>query len=439
MTARPRLAIVAAAVAVVTIVLVLISPLRQTSGDTVPARIGGAVLRCAGSFDLSHVEWIAGQTTRGKLFYYMQRDQLADYTSIFGPAPAVVDAVALIGTGDELSDDTLRERERWGAAVLVAIAAALLVIAAAARQSLRRSAVVGLAAALSFAGAATLGQGLWQATVALPCLAGAIATLAWRDRLPRLAIITPALLALAVMIRPTIAPLVLGVGLAWAIPTRSSRTWIVAAVIALVAVAPLVAWNAIHLKSPLPIGQLGGNARVAGKVFELGGVGRGLAGLLASPSRGLVWFAPIVFVGVGIAIRDRRDRWIAGGIVLQLLAMATFFKWSGGLAYGPRLLAEATWVAIWLAMGTVTLSRRMSWIASAMLAITIAVGWLGLWRFDPDQWETRRLPESHADAYWDFVDSPIRSAIAPPATMVDTFDSPIADLRCEGRNLRIRR
>ena len=432
---RGRLA-AAAAVGLVTIVVAVLAPLRQTSGDAVPGRIGGAVLRCAGTFDLDRVEWIHDETSHNRIFYYLQRDHVDEYTSIFGPAPAVADAIALIGTSDELSDETLRSRERWGAAVLGAIAAAVLVIAAAARHGLRRSMLVGGVAALSFAGAATLGQGLWQATVALPFVAGAIALLAWRDRTPRLAVATPALLAIAVMIRPTIAPLVLGLGIVWAIPTRSIRTWLVATAIALVAVAPFVVWNAIHLYSPLPIGQWGGNMRTAGKVFEPAGTGRGLAGLLVSPARGLVWFAPIVFVGVVLAIRDRTYRWIAGGVILQLVAMAGFYKWSGGLAYGPRLLAEATWVAIWLALGTVELSRRSRWIAGVAIAITVAVGWLGLWRFDPDQWETRRLPESHADAYWDFVDSPIRAAVSP-AYGKATLDSPALGLRCGDGDLRI--
>ena len=41
----------------------------------------------------------------------------------------------------------------------------------------------------------------WQATTALPCLVGALATLAWRERLPRLALATPALIALEALSR----------------------------------------------------------------------------------------------------------------------------------------------------------------------------------------------------------------------------------------------
>jgi hypothetical protein len=41
------------------------------SGDTVPARIGGAVLRCAGSFDLNHVDWVKKETSRGRIWYWL--------------------------------------------------------------------------------------------------------------------------------------------------------------------------------------------------------------------------------------------------------------------------------------------------------------------------------------------------------------------------------
>jgi hypothetical protein len=344
----------------------------------------------------------------------------------------VIDRVAIIGTGDELSDDTLRSRERWAAAVLLAIAAALLVLAAAVRHGLVRSAATGAVAALSFAGCATLGQGLWQATTALPALAAAVCVLAWRDRRPRRAIVVPALLAVAILARPTITPLALGVGLTWALPVRTLRPWLVAAGLALVVAAPFVVWNAIHVNSPLPLGQWQTNARATDHVFTLGGIARGIAGLVASPARGLVWFAPIVLAGTAWGLRDRKLRWIGAGIVLQLVVMSSFFKWHGGLAFGPRLMAEATWVAVWLAIAACDVPRVLLAIATG---VTIVVGLIGLWRFDPDQWETRRLPERDARAYWDFIDSPIRSAVTPPDTMRDTFDAPRHGLRCEGGKL----
>ena len=50
-----------------------------------------------------------------------------------------------------------------------------------------------------------------------------------------------------------------------------------------------------------------------------------------------------------------------------------------------------TWVAIWLALGATNIPRVAIAIATT---ITVAVGLLGLWRWNGDQWETRRLPET---------------------------------------------
>jgi hypothetical protein len=418
------------ALAVVTIALCVLSPLRQTSGDAAAGRVSAAVLRCTGTFDVSRAEWIAKYTSRGRILYWMQRDESREYTSVFGPAPAVVGAIALadFGEGATIDDESLRARERAAAAVLLALAAALLAIAMGARASVARSIAAGALAAASFAGAATLGQGLWQATVALPFLAGALAALAWRDQRPRAALATPALLVVAVMIRPTIAPLALGLGVAWALPTRDFRTWIIAAAIAVVAAAPFVVWNAIHLNSPLPLGQWTGNTRIETSVFSPLRLVHGLPGLVASPSRGLLWFAPIAILGMvlGFVRGDRTARIIAGGVVLQLVVMAMFFKWHGGLAFGPRMLAEATWLAIWLALAY----PGARWLERACAAITVAVGLLGLALYTPDRWETRRKPEIDDSAFWDVADSPLTALVIDHETKPTTDSDPVPAYRC---------
>jgi hypothetical protein len=469
---RARLGLAAFAIAIVAVVLAAASPLRETSGDTVPGRIGGLVLRCGGTFDAARVDWVKAALDRKRTFYFLRYDHADEMTSVFGPAPAVVGALAVldVGDGDSISDASLRTRERLAAAMLIALSAVLLFVAAmrppgaekragnadvgsrgapevdttlpsrsaapttgrsSSRATLSHATLAAAVAVLSFAGVATLGQGLWQATTALPFLVGALATLAWRTERPRLALVTPALLLLAVMLRPTIAPLVLGLGITWARDTRSRRTWIIAAAIALVAASPLVAWNAIHLYSPLPIGQWKANAREASSVFSIGNAGTGVAGLLVSPARGLLWFAPLALVGVVTGLRSRAWRFVAAGVVLQLLAMALFFKWHGGQAFGPRLLAEATWIGIWLALGRVRI------VAIACAAITILVGQLGLWSWRPEQWESRRVPEAHPSAFWDVVDSPLASTIVSTPKMPLAHDSPPTNgLTCDHGHLR---
>lgn len=451
MTPHPkRVHLVSAVVgtAIITGALCLLAPLRQTSGDTVGGRLGGAVLRCGGGFDLSRVDWIRERTDNGKYLYWLQRDAAGEVTSIFGPGPAAAGAVALadFGPGDTMSDRALRIRERAAAAVLLAIASALLTLSLAARVRLRVAFIGGLTAGASFAGAATLGQGLWQATVALPCLMSGLAALAWRPRRPALAAATPAMLLVAVMLRPTILPLALGIGAAWCIGTRRLSTWVVASSIAVIAIAPLVMWNLIHLDSPFPAGQWNGNARMADEVFVFsrGHIGYALGGLLISPGRGLLWYAPIAVFGVVFAFRDSGlvPRVVAVGAVIQLLFIATFFKWYGGMAYGPRLLSEVVWVGIWLAAPSAEVPRRsLRALAAAALVVTISVGQVGLWLFRPEQWETRRmLLEIDENALWDFVDSPIAAAFSDTSDALATFDAlPVESLTCQDGWIRSRR
>ncbi len=458
-------------IALVAIVLAAASPLRETSGDTVPGRIGGAVLRCGGTFDLARVDWVKAALDQQRTFYFLHWDHVDEQTSVFGPGPAVVGALALLdlGEGDSLSDASLRSRERLAAAVLVALSAVLVLLAglAPARRAgrhvpdsrepaphevqagstttssvpdsaepatdgqLSRASLIAALCVLSFAGVATLGQGLWQATTALPFLVGALTTLAWREQRPRLALITPALLLVAVMLRPTIAPLALGLGLTWARDTQSRRDWLVAAAIALVAASPLIAWNSIHLYSPLPLGQWQSNKHQASSVFSIGNAGTGIAGLLVSPGRGLLWFAPLAIVGAVVGLRSHAWRFVAGGLVLQLVAMALFFKWHGGQAFGPRLMAEATWIAIWLVAAAGHLGR-VRVVAIVAAVVTVVVGQLGLWSWRPEQWESRRIPEAHPSAFWDVVDSPLASTIVATPKMPHAHDSPPTNgLTCE--------
>ena len=387
-----RPVVVALAVAAITLVASLAAPRRPISGDTLPTRYGGLVLACTGSFDLRRVEWIADHAKP-----YWARSTRDELVSVYGPAPAVVAGLAFLGV-ESVTPDEVQQRGRFVAAGLVALAAALLAL------SMRRG-WFALVAALSFAGAATLGQALWQQSVSLPLLVGALAACAARDRRPRVAWCAPALLTAAVLIRPAIAPLGLGIGLAWLVAHRERKAILTAALAALGVAVPFIIWNAIHLGTPLPVAQLDANAAVSADVFALPGLPVGLAGLVASPGRGLIFYAPIVLVAIIAAARTRdlTARLVALGLVAQVLVMACFHMWWGGVCFGPRFLAEAVWVAVWLA----PLVPAPRWLVAAASVVTVAVGGLGLLLWRAEQWEARRMPDIDQSALWDFADSPL--------------------------------
>jgi hypothetical protein len=243
--------------------------------------------------------------------------------------------------------------------------------------------------------------------------------------------VTPALLLVAVLTRPTIAPLALGLGIAWTLDARGLRVWLAAAGLALVVASPWLVWNVLHLGTPWPSGQWHSNARQVEHVFDLSAphLGYALSGLLVSPGRGLLWYAPVVLLGVVTALRhpDRLVRVVAFAVIAQVALIAMFFRWYGGFAFGPRLLAETVWLGAWLALACARHRRVLFGVA---IAVTVFVGQLGLWRFRSSQWETRRMPDIDENALWDFVDSPIAAAFVSDDGIEGLDAQPREEYRC---------
>ncbi|HEY4181440.1 MAG TPA: hypothetical protein VGM90_31555 [Kofleriaceae bacterium] len=441
-----RVAAAMGALVWIALLLVGLSPQRFISNDTTPSRLGAAALRCGGDLDLLRVDWVRDLTPDA---YWLQRVN-GQGVSAFGPAPAVFGAAVMptLADGDLVDDDLLRRRERFATALSVGFSAALLALAIAARRSVLLAFVRSAIALASFAGAATIGQGLWQATSALPLLMGAFAALSWASvprtwdettRAGRWPLrVVPALLLAAMLARPTIAPLCLGLGVAWISLRPRLRDWLVAIALAAIAAAPFVAWNSVVLGHLYPTGQAAVNARVDVHlfVFAPGHIGTGVWGLLVSPARGLVWFAPVVLLAVARSLRGRRtdgasERIVAGAIVLQLVAMALFYRWWGGVCFGPRLLAEAVWIAVGVASWRPFHSRVWHGVFVLAALVTIGVGQIGLWRWRAEAWERRRNPDIDENALWDVHDSPIPAAL--------TYDVSAELLAIDGGEPRVMR
>jgi hypothetical protein len=110
----------------------------------------------------------------------------------------------------------------------------------------------------------------------------------------------------------------------------------------------------------------------------------GLAGLLVSPGKGLLVWAPfLVFLPLFLrrALADRRHRALAlcllGGFVLQLLLYAKT-DWRAGFSYGPRFLADALPLLGWLlapVLPTLRRPGRAVFVAAVVFSIWVqAVG-----------------------------------------------------------------
>jgi hypothetical protein len=305
----PCVAIVVAAVATS-----LSPPAIPQGGDTVPGRFGAAVLACGRAFELGEVEWIEERGRRGSVPYFVNISaDRRELVSGFGPAPAVLGAPAFLSLqpGAPVDDDELIRRARRASAIAVALCGALGYLALRATATRAWSVLGAFTVLVAFSGCATLAQGLWQQTAALVPVMASVAALAWSERRPRWLTVGPALIGAAALIRPADFPLALGLFVAWVIMAQRARLSVGRLVgscaLAAAVASPWLLWNLVYVDSLLPLGQLRSNVGQApgGAVFSVmpNRIVPALVGALVSPARGLVWYAPIVLLGVVLAAR----------------------------------------------------------------------------------------------------------------------------------------
>lgn len=116
---------------------------------------------------------------------------------------------------------------------------------------------------------------------------------------------------------------------------KSLAVWVTPFVLTLLALA---GYNVVRFGAPWQTGYQFG----IGESFTAD-FGIGLYGLLASPARGILFYAPILLASVAgwPAFRRRHpaEAWLCLGIVAALIGLtAKWWQWWGGNSWGPRLL-----------------------------------------------------------------------------------------------------
>lgn len=405
--------------ALLTYGLCVVTPARPDTTDTAPGFFGAAVLACHGELNLGRIQTV-DETARtvGVPYWAVESPDQRRLYSTFGPAPALLGRPAFAGlrAGDVLREDLIRARVTHLTGAALGVTAGFACLAVMSEASVWMAIVAAILAALSFAGAPVLGQSLWQQTAALPFLVASLAAALWSGRSRVATLAAPALALLAALLRPADAALSVATLSVWFLRARDTRRGdlIAALVFAAICVFPLLVWNLVNLGTALPAGQWSSNLRFTTGVFDLSPahLGVGLAGLLVSPARGLVWFAPVAILGVVVALR-RRDvatRILGAAVIVELLISAAFFRWWGGVSFGPRLLAGATWFAIVVA--AIELPWRRVFYATA--AVTAAFGVVGVLRYDPRTWEIPNAPDANPARLWQVADSPIVAVLSRP-------------------------
>lgn len=144
----------------------------------------------------------------------------------------------------------------------------------------------------------------------------------------------------------------------------------------------------------------------------------GLAGILFSPGRGLLFFTPVVFFAFfGIVKGWEKDGiYIASGagLVASILFFAKYSIWWGGFGYGPRLLIEAMPLASILLVPLLSGSMRgaMALLFAFLLPISVAVQVVGAFTHSCS-WDS--VPVSVDDQpsrLWDLHDPPVLRCIS---------------------------
>ncbi|HEY3110627.1 MAG TPA: hypothetical protein VGL23_17845, partial [Chloroflexota bacterium] len=224
---------------------------------------------------------------------------------------------------------------------MVPVTAATGALLAALARSLGLSASGAAAAGLLF-GLATPAWpysrlGFGEPAIALTLVAAA---LAGRRPTPTGALVAGLCAALGAWSKPSAFALALPIGLyALAAASRGRLSRAAAFALGLAAgLLPLGWYNLARFGSPLATGYALG----AGEDFS-GSLSLGLAGLLLSPYRGLVWFAPICLAALALApLAARRAppevALAVASFATTLLTYAAWWTWWGGYAWGPRFL-----------------------------------------------------------------------------------------------------
>lgn len=210
-----------------------------------------------------------------------------------------------------------------------------------------------------------------------------------------------AALGMAVLCRPTSAIVVVCVGayLLWA-----NRRWFAGYVLAGLPFAVILAlYNGYYFGSPFEFGQT-----IASKRIALAFTGsadlwqspilESLPGLFISPSRGLVFYSPVLLFGlVGAVLAWKQPRYrplipLQAATLLLILVAAKWFDWWGGSTYGYRPIVDtAPFLALMMipVIDRVVSSRWMLGLFGALLLWSAAVQFVGAWSYSLSGWTSQ--------------------------------------------------
>ena len=307
--------------------------------------------------------------------YYVTKTPHGELVSTFGPGAPVLAApfyvLDRLREGPHGTYARVLKVGRVAAGVACAVALTFFYLAAVRIAPALEAALSSIALGFGSAVFTIASRGLWQHTFALPLLAGAMLLLlrAAESRKSVHACLAGLLLGLAVMVRPQMAVFLAASFVAALFAGVRFALWI--AIGALPPIGFILGYNSWYFDSPFTFAQTLRSVDVA--LYKTGSPSllssnpmEALAGLLISPSRGLIVFSPVLALGAmgvaswllgRVAPGPKRRHFLVGlatGALLLLLTQVFWFDWWGGYTVSYRPIVETTPVlalglAYWLA------------------------------------------------------------------------------------------
>ena len=178
--------------------------------------------------------------------------------------------------------------------------------------------------------------------------------------------------------------------------------------------AVIAVYDVARFGDPFETGYADEVARWTTPFFE------GLFGLLVSPGKGLLWFAPIVLLSLAAGPRFARrfpleSGFVAASLLALLLLYARWYMWEGGWCWGPRFLVPVIPLLVlpvgaWLASGSRSVVQRTAFAIVIAASVGVQVSGLFVDPIDFHNWvklshgfQAEAFAAAGAPDYYDLV------------------------------------
>jgi hypothetical protein len=362
-----------------------------TAGDTYPARyLPFAIVKYHTIF-LNPVAKVAAQGRGDGAFWMLPRPdgRIISMYPVAVPvliAPLYLPAAGYLhlrGWTDGRLDHLARIMEKLSASLVAALSASLLYLLL--RRRARASIALLLTAAYAFGTTtwAISSQALWQHGMATLLVIGALLLLTGTSTAPR-AIAAGLLCGLIAANRPPDAILAAALGIyALFRASRRDRLLFVAA-----SALPLAAVLLYNLGVAGNV--LGGYGLIGKAAFFSHDLLPGVAGLLFSPTRGLLVFSPfLLFLALaGLHMpRGREERVLTVAMIVAIVLQIMLYAkadWRGGLSWGPRYMTDFLPFLIWMLAPVVSALRGAARVGfHVLVGVAILIEAIGAFCYSP--------------------------------------------------------